>query len=401
MPIDDDLTEYGLPRGLSVHDLQLWTFLDEGKAYIRNMTYLQTMPLSSLLKTLTGHNALRYAVYRARCALHDNTSPVGIRRNDERILAYFFLRMLVSYSSNPPMFADKIATHLAHIAYVDYLSRLTDTLFQENVRKSLGFSHEDHTIPFVEYAPLAVTLKEIHPKWKCVNAPIVKGIIHLPTKSDDASRIDKVDQNAKKKKDDIGFTEKDLAVLFKERLRHRIKRDLIIADASNSDIKVLIQEAIGEAFGDYYESFKTDYGDVVEENFPPCINGCLATARAGNNLSHPERFALVTFCHEVGMPETAIIEVFASAAHFDLNKTTYQVRHATGKGGVGEYKVPACDTMKTNGVCRCGTNPLCAKVKHPLGYYLAKKRNEQSPNPLEHVKATRCCVATYTLAHSE
>lgn len=121
MPIDDDLTEYGLPRGLSVHDLQLWTFLDEGKAYIRNMKYLQTMPLSSLLKTPTGHNALRYAVYRARCALHDNAPPVGIRKNDERILSYFFLRMLISYSSNPPMFADKIATHLAHIAYVDYL----------------------------------------------------------------------------------------------------------------------------------------------------------------------------------------------------------------------------------------------------------------------------------------
>ena len=400
MSVVDDIAEYGISRGLTTKDLQIWTFLDEGKTYIRSMKELKTTPLSTLIKTPKGNNALRYAVYRIRCALHGSADPVGIRGIDERILSYFFLRMLVSYSSNPTMFADKVAAHIAHAAYVDYLTRLTDAVFQKNIQKSLGFSHEDHVIPFIEYVPLAVTLKEINPKWKCVNAPVMNGNIILPTKLDDTSRIENVERQGKKKKDDVEFTEKDLAVLFKERIRHRVRKDLII-DATNSDIKMLIQEAIEEAFGDYYESFKTDYGNVVEENFPPCMNHCLAVAREGNNLTHPERFALVTFCHEVGMSDTEIIEIFSKAAHFDLNTTSYQVRHVTGKESCGEYKVPACNTLKTNQICRCGSNPLCNTVKHPLGYYLAKKRKDCPTTEKDDEKSSRrCCVATDRLAHS-
>jgi DNA primase large subunit len=36
-----------------------------------------------------------------------------------------------------------------------------------------------------------------------------------------------------------------------------------------------------------------------------------------------------------------------------------------------------CDTLKSFGICCANTDPLCAKVKHPLGYYQAKNTPDE------------------------
>ena len=139
MSVVDDIAEYGISRGLTAKDLQIWTFLDEGKTYIRSMKELKTTPLSTLIKTPKGNNALRYAVYRIRCALHGSADPVGIRGIDERILSYFFLRMLVSYSAIPRCLPIKLP-RISHMRHTSIISQDSQTQCFRKISKNLSDS---------------------------------------------------------------------------------------------------------------------------------------------------------------------------------------------------------------------------------------------------------------------
>jgi len=98
----------------------------------------------------------------------------------------------------------------------------------------------------------------------------------------------------------------------------------------------------------------------------------------GLNLSHPARFAIVTFLNSVGKSEDEIIALFKRVRDFDESKTRYQVRHITGADGGTKYSAPSCATMRTNGLCISAGNKLCEKVAHPLGYFSAKTRRRQN-----------------------
>ena len=101
-----------------------------------------------------------------------------------------------------------------------------------------------------------------------------------------------------------------------------------------------------------------------EREDPPCVKRILERAEKGINLTHPERFFLVTYLSRRGYKTRDILEVFRKQPDFDERKTLYQIRHILGyEGSHKRYSVPSCEWMKENGLCvaDCG-------IKHPLDY---------------------------------
>jgi len=121
----------------------------------------------------------------------------------------------------------------------------------------------------------------------------------------------------------------------------------------------------------------SDFGDVVEEAFPPCLKSIIAKIQSGVNIPHQARFFLVTFLHKIGMSNDEIIRVFSTAPDFKESMTRYQVEHITGEISSKEYEVPKCATLQAYGLCvkDIVEEPLCKKswMNHPLVFYRTRK----------------------------
>ncbi len=101
----------------------------------------------------------------------------------------------------------------------------------------------------------------------------------------------------------------------------------------------------------------------------------LEMIRAGENVPHTGRFAIVAFLHTLGMDSETILSTFATSADFDESKSRYQIQHITGEISGTEYTPPECSTMKSYGIC-FDPDSLCDKewMGHPLKYYRLKGR---------------------------
>ncbi|HYC19846.1 MAG TPA: DNA primase large subunit PriL [Candidatus Bathyarchaeia archaeon] len=113
-----------------------------------------------------------------------------------------------------------------------------------------------------------------------------------------------------------------------------------------------------------------DSGPVILEACPPCIKALLSQVKAGQNLSHPARFALTSFLANIGMKAEEIVNIYQTSPDFDYELTRYQVDHIKGASGK-DYIPPGCSTMETYGNCT-ETAGLCKRVSHPLSYYRAR-----------------------------
>lgn len=132
-----------------------------------------------------------------------------------------------------------------------------------------------------------------------------------------------------------------------------------------------------------YNLASADLGAARVTNFPPCMQKLLGAVLASENVSHPGRFALVSFMNNVGLDFDAIYQVFASVPDFRESVTRYQIEHITGKISGTEYTAPECSTMKSYGICP-GPDRLCQTITHPLGYYRKKSRHRsraKQPSP--------------------
>ena len=116
-----------------------------------------------------------------------------------------------------------------------------------------------------------------------------------------------------------------------------------------------------------------DFGRISIVRFPPCMRKLLEMIRAGENVPHTGRFALVAFLHTLGMDADTILSTFASSADFDESKSRYQIQHITGEISGTEYTPPECSTMKSYGICY-EPDSLCERdwMGHPLKYYRLK-----------------------------
>ncbi len=121
------------------------------------------------------------------------------------------------------------------------------------------------------------------------------------------------------------------------------------------------------------EQPERDFGTISIVRFPPCMKKLLEMIRAGENVPHTGRFALVAFLHTLGMNSDAILTTFAMSADFDESKSRYQIQHITGETSGTEYTPPECGTMKSYGIC-FDPDDLCNRdwMAHPLTYYRMK-----------------------------
>ncbi len=116
-----------------------------------------------------------------------------------------------------------------------------------------------------------------------------------------------------------------------------------------------------------------DLGTIRVTNFPPCMEKLLATVLASENVSHPGRFALVSFMNNIGLGFDEIYQIYASVPDFRESVTRYQIEHITGQISGTVYTAPECSTMKSYGICP-GPDRLCETITHPLSYYRKKTR---------------------------
>ncbi len=114
----------------------------------------------------------------------------------------------------------------------------------------------------------------------------------------------------------------------------------------------------------------TDYGETQIKAFPPCMKKIYNDLKTGKDVGHRARFVLATFMVNIGMKMEKMLEPFRGQENFDEEKTKYYLRHSAGKEGGGtEYNAPACDKMKSYGLC-----PSDCNTKHPLSYYKYRKK---------------------------
>jgi DNA primase large subunit len=90
------------------------------------------------------------------------------------------------------------------------------------------------------------------------------------------------------------------------------------------------------------------------------------------------RFAVVSFLTSLKLSTNDILEIFSRAPDFEEEKTRYQVEHIAGDISSTSYKPPACDKMRTYGLCPSDKiDDICKKKRHPLSYYKYKWYQEK------------------------
>ena len=100
--------------------------------------------------------------------------------------------------------------------------------------------------------------------------------------------------------------------------------------------------------------------------------------KAGENVPHMGRFALVSFLNSLKLSTNDILKIFSTAPDYEEERTRYQIEHIAGKISSTSYTPPGCDKMRTFGICPTDEmDDLCKKKRHPLSYYKAKWSQEK------------------------
>lgn len=277
----------------------------------------------------------------------------GIARNicpdrisaEKELLSYPVTRILVS-CINDNYLMRRYALAEAKSAH-ERMKELNDDKIKEladdfNIDSIIeGHKYVMHFTDYIRYASV------IHePKWKLVNRNMERGKVSL--------------------------AKEDFTRLLEEAVRKRIESSLpleVPAEiCSNLETHLSgIRDALKTRKSEFsIEEFK----EIMPDCFPPCVAHALSNAKAGVNLPHSMRFALVSFLLNIGMNAEGIIELFKVSPDFDEERTRYQVMHIHGATGT-TYTSPSCATMITYGNC-FGRDMLCERISHPLNYYRRK-----------------------------
>lgn len=217
----------------------------------------------------------------------------------------------------------------------------------------IGIEKFDFALHMIDYLRSAATL--FHEKdWKLVNRPVIRGEVYL--------------------------SKQDVARLLQEEVRRHIESRM------DPKIRSLLSEKIIERV----DSLKRFYAEKIKEEplvaedlsssgirsdlFPPCIRELYEAALSGRHIPHVGRFTLTSFLLNIGADPNTVVDLFRRSADFNERMTRYQVEHIAGQRGSGtKYSPPRCDTLQTYGLCP-GMDELCKKIRHPLAYYLKKRR---------------------------
>jgi DNA primase large subunit len=322
-------------------------------------------PLEVLLKEERGKLITNLAVKRINQALSSKKTIVAHfqNRDEDEIASYVLCRIIASCIGDLPLL-DRLTRYEAERAY-HFLVSETGTEegekgWNENITLdadefspiSKYLAHESginitqERIPLNDYVEIIAPLHEA--RFKLVNRIVHRGFVEI--------------------------RQEERYELLRERIRVILRRELPYRN---------IPKSLCEQLAPYAEQIKKEYqermlqnlGAIEESAFPPCIQALIIAITSGASLTHPGRFSLTSFLHNIGMEKSQIAELFSRAPDFDAEKTMYQVGHITGGGGT-EYVAPACAAMRTTGLC-VHSDTICEKVNHPLSYYKYKKKMVQ------------------------
>jgi len=341
---------------LTLKDYEKYPFLESFSQEAAKLKQMQ-LPLHRLMETTDGKKALELARLRVLLGLnktaedvtYDKDVIVKITTMFPSLLSYGISRMIVSCTT--PFIINKYATSETEKAVRHLSSELP--YIRKAVEDEINFNKDSRRISLKEYVPLRLT--KYGSQYKLINCCITKGnVIFNET----------MDNNA----------------ILREKIRAKIMRKMPLN--VNPDVKELFGSIISEITSKSSEITSANFGEVEHDNFPPCIKTIISAIKSHENPTHYGRFALVSFCNKIGMTPTEIVELFQTIKDFQVGTTLYQVEHILGKHGGTNYAPPSCESLKTNNLCRCGNDPLCNRVKHPIGYYSAMKRRQKKAKPL-------------------
>jgi len=328
-------------------DFIKYPFLKESQNFVGSYAGSPGRFLNSPL----GKAALENATARIMSAIRSKseTVPVVPGSTDSdgvrvAVAGYAIARIIVSCMKDR-MIIDRLTRFESQQAY-EYLTD-EEPGKKAYIAKSLGLDFATRRIPLIPYIELVSGMRE--DRWRLVNRDVREGFV------------------------EVGQHEID--ELLRERIRVSIHRNLpVTVPPGVCELVTSTVSVIGAAEQAY---LLEQFGTVDEGSFPPCMNALIDALSAGTNISHPGRFALTAFLHNIGMNSTEIINLFCRAPDFDISRTMYQVEHISGRGGT-EYTAPSCAAMRTTGVC-ARKDHLCEKITHPLSYYKAKKKKGNRP----------------------
>jgi len=338
---------------METRELARYPFVKGASEHVKQ----QGVTLENLLKhsafsnaRMLGKKRIMDSIEKAR--IDDNPMVTAEDRLDE-ILSYPMARILVSCVGDGFLIR-RYALAEAKTMY-DRLQTESVELVME-VAEELGVQatliDDQPSMHFSEFLRFTSGIRS--KEWKLVNTEVKRGFVSLPK---------------------IKF-----ARVLEQALHDKLEDELPLPvaqwmiDALRPDVQEL--KLLAEQMKDRYKA--EEFGDVDIESFPPCFRRLIGMAQAGENISHPGRFALTSFLFSIGLSREEILAVFAASPDFDEAKTKYQIDHITGEISGTKYTPPECSTMKTNAVCY-NPDELCRVewVKHPLIYYRARQRKKR------------------------
>lgn len=273
-----------------------------------------------------------------------NPSPDRVSAKKE-LLSYPVARILVS-CINDGYLIKRYALSEAKSAFEKVKELREDELreFALDFNINAVLDEKGAIIHFTDYIRYANVIHE--PKWKLVNRNIDHGRVSL--------------------------SREDFSRILEEAIRKRIEYGLPLAVPPEICTSLALNlEDIRNALTTRKSEFNIEeFKEIMPDCFPPCVRHALENVKAGVNLAHSMRFALVSFLLNIGMNMDGIIELFKVSPDFDEERTRYQVNHIHGATGT-TYTSPSCATMITYGNCY-GKEALCDRISHPLSYYRKK-----------------------------
>lgn len=332
-----------------------YPFIEDAKEYVKK----SDTTLKELIRDPAFNSSRARAKERIKEAINEGEVPLPNKLesfSDElrELYSYPLSRVIIS-CINDSYLIKRYSLAEAKTFYKK-LKRENKEFLQE-IAEGIGIgsvkSNNRYRIHFTDFLKLTENLREKN--WKLVNQRIEEGNVILG--------------------------ENDFRRILQEGIRKKIEKNLPI-DISRDlcqDIKRHIEE-IKKELKNKKTTFEPEIKGVVEEElFPPCIKNLIRKIKSSQNLSHPARFAVVSFLVNIGMELEEILNLFKVSPDFDEEKTRYQIEHIGGSLSGDEYIPPSCSTLKTYGLCQ-ETDWRCEKVSHPLSYYEWRIKSKEKGN---------------------
>lgn len=331
-----------------------YPFLKDSAKYLKDTG----VTLEQLVRGLAFESARLAGKERVFEALEDGEvgdHPMSSQADrTKELLSYPVARMIVSTVADPT-FVRRYA--IAEAKKANERLRAESDQFLMDVAAELGLTvtKEDggFAVNFADFLRFSATMRS--KSWKLVNQNIVNG--------------------------NVIVSKSRLARIVEQMLTDKISSELPLeVNAEVLDAFKPTTEEINSILEEKRKEKKTESaGKLSIVRMPPCMRKLLEMIRAGENVPHSGRFALVAFLHTLGMDSKEILDTFSTAPDFDPSKSEYQIRHITGDISGTEYTPPECSTMRSYGIC-FDPDQLCGdgRIKHPLMYYRVKGRRQRS-----------------------